>query len=70
MNADNNDIAALESERDAITASIAELGSKKSGMLPGRQVPNGSSAKLLALNRQLATVKLKLAQAKAKAGNG
>ena len=58
-----NDIAALEAEMKRLNGEIAELSPKGAPKVPGRAVPSGDSARLVSLNRQLATVKLKLAQA-------
>ena len=58
-----NDIAALEAELKRLNAEIGELSPKGAPKVPGRPAPSGDSARLVTLNRQLATVKLKLAQA-------
>jgi hypothetical protein len=58
-----NDIAALEAELKRLNAEIGELSPRGAPKVPGRPAPSGDSARLVTLNRQLATVKLKLAQA-------
>ncbi len=61
-----NEVEALEAELNRLMGEIASAQPKQS-RLPGKAMPSGSSAKLLALNRQLATLKLRLSQSKAKA---
>lgn len=59
----SKDIAALEAEMKRLNGEIAELSPRGAPKVPGRPAPSGDSARLVTLNRQLATVKLKLAQA-------
>ena len=61
------DFVGLEAEHKRLIAEIAALSPKSGPKLPGRAVPSGSSAKLVALNRQLATIALKLRLGKLKA---
>jgi hypothetical protein len=64
-----NDVAALEAEMKRLSDEIAGLSPRGAPKVPGRPAPSGDSARLVTLNRQLATVKLKLAQASKARGN-
>ncbi len=62
-------VTTLEAELARLTDEIAafsrDVQSRKGATtMPGRPSPNGATAKLAVLNRQLATVKLKLGQTK------
>jgi hypothetical protein len=63
------DITTLEAERTRITDAIAALSPDLGRQLPGRKLPSSAGAKVDALNRQLATINLKIKQAKAKVGS-
>lgn len=62
------DITTLEAERARITDAIAALSPDLGRQLPGRKLPSAAGSKVDALNRQLATINLKIKQAKAKVG--
>ncbi|OYU50274.1 MAG: hypothetical protein CFE31_01580 [Rhizobiales bacterium PAR1] len=63
-----SDIVTLEAERTRITDAIAALSPDLGRQLPGRKLPSAAGSKVDALNRQLATINLKIKQAKAKMG--
>ena len=63
-----SDIVTLEAERTRITDAIAALSPDLGRQLPGRKLPSAAGSKVDALNRQLATINLKIKQAKAKRG--
>lgn len=54
------DIAVLEAEHKRLVEEIAANSPKSGPKMPGRTVPSGSSSKLVALNRQLSAVTLKI----------
>ena len=63
-----SDIVTLEAERTRITDAIAALSPDLGRQLPGRKLPSAAGSTVDALNRQLATINLKIKQAKAKRG--
>lgn len=62
--------AALEAEVERLGKEIAELTPRPSPKSSGRATPSSGSARLVTLNRQLATAKLKLGQARSKGSLG
>ncbi len=64
------DMNELEAELKRLNSEIAELSPKGAPRVPGRAAPSTDSARLVVLKRQLATTKLKLAQAKGKENAG
>jgi hypothetical protein len=59
-------IETLEAERARIVEQISALSPEIGRQLPGRKLPSMASAKVEALNRQLAVVNLKIRQAQAR----
>jgi hypothetical protein len=58
--------AALQAEVERLGKEIAELTPRPSPKTSGRTPPSSDSARLVMLNRQLATAKLRLGQTKQK----